>query len=191
MKKNYFKFLSVLVMVCCFSFTFSSCSDDDNHGSGNTEIEFYINDVKQTTHLDILTIPLQYSDMPPIGAVLDVIVTFDEGNNLTNPYSARLSFRGVKLENMKVGDDLVTTTNFSYLMYYKNETYSLEKEDTNKTSFKGYGGSVIIKEINLGNRTMKVEFSNITIPIEKNFTISNSKTVKVKGSVKDEILIHE
>lgn len=38
MKKNYFKFLSVLVMVCCFSFAFSSCSDDDDEKSTNSLI---------------------------------------------------------------------------------------------------------------------------------------------------------
>lgn len=40
MKKNYFKFLSVLAMVCCISISFSACSnddDDDIEDGGNTQ----------------------------------------------------------------------------------------------------------------------------------------------------------
>lgn len=37
MKKNYFKFLSVLVMVCCISISFSACgSDDDDDNNGGS-----------------------------------------------------------------------------------------------------------------------------------------------------------
>lgn len=37
MKKNYFKFLSVFVMVCCISISFSACgSDDDDNNNGGS-----------------------------------------------------------------------------------------------------------------------------------------------------------
>lgn len=185
MKKTYFKFLNALVILCV-SLSLASCSDDDDdiQGGGNPEIEFYLNDVKQDIyHYEHVIVPLQYESTE---AVLDAIIAFDGGKS-----SVRLSFWGGKLEDMKVGDDLVNTTKFSYIMSYKNEIYSLEKGDTDKTSFKGYGGSVIVREINHSKKTMKIEFSNITLPIEKNYSISNSKTVKIRGSVKDEILMTE
>lgn len=37
MKTNYFKFLSVLVVVCCISVGFAACSDDDESSSDSPE----------------------------------------------------------------------------------------------------------------------------------------------------------
>lgn len=51
MKKNYFKFLLALLMVCCVSVSFSACSSDDDDDNNNTTTGNVIGVWSQTSML--------------------------------------------------------------------------------------------------------------------------------------------
>ncbi len=188
MKKNLLQIISILFL---FPLLTISCSDDENENSGNANTELYVDDIKKNTSLEIYTVPIQYSTTNNSHS-LSIIISFIENGNQSNPYGLMMSFKGYKLENMNVGDDLTQITTYSYLLLsYNGNNYGLSKSDATKNEFKGYQGQVIIKELNLDKMIMKVELSGIILPKYKNSITNptNEETLKIRGYIKDEILI--
>jgi len=191
MKKNIFQILTVLFIS---SLIFSSCSDDDenddNGNNGNTSVELYVNDTKQNTKLFLETVPLVYDNGGTYGkSSFTINISFNKDDN---PYLFTMMFKEISLSNINIGDDLTKISNdYFYSLSYKNDSYWLNKSDINKNDFKDYQGTVIVKEFDKVKNIMKLEFSNIKIPILKNLKPSNEKITTVRGFAKDEILIHE
>ena len=181
MKKN---ILFLLAIILSTSTIFISCSsDDDDDNEGVTKLgsaELYVNNIKWNLMYDGLT----SIDFTQGGTYTKSHLDFQFYSETEGEYFS-MSFRGLKLENIKAGDDL-TKYEYTYMTTYKKDSYLLVSGDTNKDGFNGYGGQVIVKEYDKDKRILKVEFSNVTLPIYNISTgiPSNTKTIRVKGSTK-------
>jgi len=193
MKKYVLHLLSALFIA---SLSFTSCSDDNHDNDENTDnnliMELYVDNIKKNTNLDMYTIPIQYGVTYGTPS-LSLTFCFTEDINQSDPYVLTMNFDGVKLEDLNIGDDLAQMTSYSYLLLgYKGENYGISISDTSKDSFRGYQGQVIIKELDLNKMVMKIELSQITLAQYLNIATNptNEKTIKIKGWVKDDILVH-
>lgn len=177
MKKNLLFTLSILL----FSISFASCSsDDDNNDTGsNSFIELYINDVKQkVSENNNLIAPIVYDD----GLLFYIYYNGDSGDGFW------LNFDGISLDNLKVGDDLVKkSTEYDYQLEFENDHYWLLKSYTEASQFKDYQGQALVSEFDRANKIIKVEFTNIKLPLLKGITPSNDKVAKVKCTIKYKI----
>lgn len=177
MKKNLLFALSILL----FSISFASCSsdDDNDYTENNSFIELYINDVKQkVSENNNLIAPIVYDD----GLAFYIYYNGGSGNGFW------LNFDGISLDNLKVGDDLVKkSTEYDYQLEFESDHYWLLKSYTEASQFKDYQGQALVSEFDNSNKTIKVEFTNIKLPILKGITPSNDKVAKVKCTIKYKI----
>lgn len=183
MKKNLLLVLSILSL----SFLFVACSDDDNDDYGNSSIELYINGERQAIKGDNIISPITYDS----GGTYDEPSLFfyiysDDKDSEDNGFFP--DFTGISLDDIKVGDDLVAkSSEFYYILMYKDDSYVLDEEICKKKDFKNYQGKAIVKEYDKSKKVIKVEFSDITMPIQKGVYPSNDKTATVKCIIKYKI----
>lgn len=115
--------------------------------------------------MELSCLSISFSISTIFFSVSSITVSF---NTNENPYGFSMNFEGVNLENTNAGDDLTQkATNYSYLLSYKNDSYWLKKSDVSKNDFKNYQGSVIVKEFDKSKKIMKVEFTDVKLPILK------------------------
>jgi len=152
--------LYLLALILIFNLLTTSCSDDDDGGNeSGFGIELFVNDTKQSIH-NLIDNPIIYSDNE-----LQFNTYFgskDRGDIVF------LNFKGISFNNLSIGDDLaVKASNCDYNLFYENDTYMLFKNHPvlSNNQYNEYKGQAIVKELDQNNGTIKVEFSNMKIPI--------------------------
>jgi len=161
-----------------------SCSSnddeiDDNKEGGKSSIELYINDVKQkVSENNNQAAPIVYDD----GLTFYIYYNGGSGDGFW------MNFDGVSLDNLKVGDNLITkSTKYDYQLEFENNHYWLLKAYTQMSQFKDYQGQALVTEYDKSNKILKVEFTNLKLPLFKGVNPSNEKVATVKCIIKYKI----
>lgn len=162
MKKNYFKFLTVLVMVCCISISFSSCSsdDDNNENGGNTKSSLTV-DGKS---IEITDLEAEYENNEFTFWVNDVATT-DTRVYIQADFSAK--------ESINTETDI--TSKFS-ILFQRNKGSEWFTEDSYQS------GKIIIKSIDSSKKVLTVEFQDAKYlsNLKKSVVINGTLTVTYK-----------
>jgi hypothetical protein len=163
-KTNMKKYL-LFSIIALFSVGFISCGDEDEGDEGNDLVELYINNTKQKTYTnpnaDIYLNPILYDESKTELSFSALFGDIESGQLII------LSFEGISLNDLTVGDDLAAKTTWAeYTLMYGNDIYMLFDNHPVLTNnqYKQHMGQVIVKEFDKNNGTIKVEFSNVKIP---------------------------
>lgn len=183
MKKKLLFILSIVFL----GLSFASCGDEEDKAENGSYIELFINGDKQTIKGDNIISPITYDSGGTYGEPsLFFYIYCDDKDNEDGGFFP--DFTGISLDEIKVGDDLITKcSDFYYLLGYKDDSYILDKKSSSKSEFEGYQGKAIVKEYDKSNKIIKVEFSDITMPIQKGIYPSNEKTATVKCVIRYQI----
>lgn len=163
MKKNYFKFLSVLVMLCCISISFSACGDDDEDdidNGGNTKSSLTV-DGKS---VEITDLEAEYEDGVFAFWVNDVQTT-EKRVYIQAEFSAK--------ESISAETDV--TSKFS-ILFQRNKGSEWFVQD-------GYqSGKIIVKNIDSSKKVLTVEFKEAKYlsNLKKSIVINGTLTVTYK-----------
>ena len=153
------KLLYLLASCLTFSLLSTSCSDDDDdNNESNSNIELYINGVKQKIN-NFVDSPIIYDNNE---FQFSTYFGDEESGNIIF-----FNFDDISLNDLAVGDDLTNKTSWGdYDLFYENDFYKLFDNHPvlTNTQYKQYLGQAIVKEFDKNNGTIKVEFSNIKIP---------------------------
>lgn len=170
MKKNYFKFQSVLVMVFCISISFSACSSDDNDNNGD-------NKTKSTLTVDGKAVE-----------IVDLVAEYDDGvfsfwvNDALSTHSrVYIQAEFSAKETISAGTDITSKLE---ILFQRNSG----KEWFMDSEYRS--GSVFVKEIDNKKKTITIEFkevkylSNLKNGIVLNGTLAMNYTVVQYGNEK-------
>lgn len=161
MKKNYFKFLSVLVMVCCISISFSACGDDDDiDNGGNTKSSLTV-DGKS---VEITDLEAEYEDGVFAFWVNDVQTT-DKRVYIQAEFSSKES----------INTETDVTSKFS-ILFQRNKGSEWFMQD-------GYqSGKIIVKNVDNSKKVLTVEFKEAKYlsNLKKSVVINGTLTVTYK-----------
>lgn len=183
MKNNNLKHLIILVLLIS-GFTLSSCSDDDND-SHSQSIGLNINNNPVNIFADLSGITYRVPNLTGTKS-LTTTIFIDESNST----HLSIQFLNLDLDDINVGDDLSNHKSYEVTLYYKKEMYLLNNSFvSNKDRFEEYKGQVIVTEYNKSNQIIKLEFKDITLPLNKNMYPDYNYLMKVNGHIKCEIEI--
>lgn len=174
MKKNIFYILSVLI----FSFSFVSCSNDDDNDEGLTgtfKSSFYVGEEKQDV-IELIS-GISYDEN---SKTINIILMGENENKKLKQFHA--SFENIDFNTLKVGDDLVQKADMvNYLLGINKDSkmYTMVK-DPYDTAYKGYIGKAVIKTIDVSKKYVEIDFQNATVV---GGTSSSKVEQKIKGSI--------
>lgn len=153
MKKNYFKFLSVLVMVCCISISFSACGNDDDDNiddGGNTKSSLTV-DGKS---VEITDLEAEYEDGVFAFWVNDVQTT-EKRVYIQADFSAK--------ENISTETDITSKFNILF-QRNKGSEWFIGDGDSQSGVLVGYNsfrsGNIIVKSTDINKKILTVEFKD-------------------------------
>jgi len=182
MKKNNFYLLNLLLIVC-FGFGLVSCSDDENDNNSDNHsksVELTINNKPVNTFSDFNNITYRVPNLTGSKS-LTAAIYIDEDNS---SYLS-IKFLNLDLENINVNDDLSNHKSYEVILYYEKEMYLLNDAFvTNKDRYQEYKGQVIVSEYDKSKQNMKLEFKNITLPLNRNMYPDYNHLLKVNGHIK-------
>lgn len=152
MKKDYFKFLSVLVMVCCISISFSACGDDEDDidDGGNMKSSLTVDG----KFVEITNLEAEYEDGVFSFWVNDVTTT-NKGIYIQADFSAK--------ENISTEMDITSKFN---ILFQRNSGNEWFVGDGNKQSgvipeYNSYrSGNIIVKHTDVNKKILTIEFRN-------------------------------
>ncbi|MDH6311180.1 hypothetical protein M2451_004111 [Dysgonomonas sp. PFB1-18] len=181
MKKNNFKNSIYLVLILISGFIFSSCSDDEEDKDNDSQsIELAINNNSVNVFSDLSTITYRVPNLTGTKS-LTATIFIDEDNSTF----LSIQLLNLDLDNIKVGDDLANHKSYEVTLYYKKEMYLLNNSFvSNKDKFNEYKGQVVVTEYDKSKQNIKLEFKNITLPLNKNMYPDYNYLMKVKGYIK-------
>lgn len=182
MEKNNLKHFTFL-LISFLMLSFASCSkDDDDNGNPSQSIELNINNSPINTFSDLSGITYRVPNLTGTKS-LTATIFIDEDNST----HLSIQFLNLDLDNIKVGDDLSNHKSYEVTLFYKKEMYLLNNLFVNADKFKQYKGQVVITEYDKSKQSMKLEFKNITLPLNKNMYPDYNFLMKVNGYIKCDI----
>lgn len=116
---------------------------------------------------------------------LSIMIAWGDGSE-----SAFFSFDNIRINTLKVGDDLVQLcSSYDYMISYENNAYWLQSKISWYSEFVNGKGKFIITELNTDKSVINIEFQDVKIPIIKGSTMKpdKSKMIVIKGAMKYKI----
>lgn len=183
MEKNNLKYFTFL-LISFLMLIFSSCSKDDDNDNHSQSIELSINNSPINTFVDLSGITYRVPNLTGTKS-LTATIFIDEDNST----HLSIQFLNLDLDNIKIGDDLSNHKSYEVTLYYKKEMYLLNNLFVNADKFQQYKGQVVVTEYDKSKQSMKLEFKNITLPLNKNMYPDYNFLIKVNGYIKSGIEI--
>lgn len=179
------KKVCILITMLLMTIIFISCSydDDGDISEGKVSAELNINDKKAEVISDLSNIAFRIPNLTGTKSLTATIFI-----NEDNSTHLSIQFLDLDLEDINVGDDLSNNKWYETTLYYKKEMYLLNNLFVeNKNKFEQYKGQVIVKEYDKSNQIIKLEFKNITLPLNRNMYPDYNSLMKINGHIKCKI----
>lgn len=173
MKKNYFKFLPVLVTLYCIGISFSSCSDDDDDNNGSTTSSLTV-DGKS---VEIADLEAEYENG---------IFSFWVNDALSTDKRVYIQADFASQENISSDTDITSKFNILFQRNSGAEWFvgSGDSQSGIIPEYNSYrSGNVIVKNTDTNKKTLTVEFKDVKYLSNLNNTIVINGTLVMSYKV--------